>query len=109
MPAKLPSQSEQYLSPSPVRAVEAEVDRVLAEWLAAHAGALPTEPDLLALVRAAFPLHAQRRLARSYARGFVRGYTLAEERERQQRATDLALIEARAAELLALVRALQPP
>ena len=89
--------------------MEDEVDRVLGEWLAAHAGALPAEPDLRALVRASFALPDQRRLARAYARGFVRGWTLAEERERQQRATDLALIEARAAELLALVRALRPP
>ena len=86
----------------------AAVDRLFADYLAAHERAAPTDAELAALI-AALPVPAQRRAARLYARGFVRGCDYCGDLARRQAAPDLAAIEARVATLLAFVRALRQP
>ena len=84
----------------------AAIDTLFAAWLADYAGHTPTDGELAAFV-AALPLVAQRRAARVYASGFLRGCDFCTTQERAQFATDLATIETRLVDVLEVVRAVR--
>ncbi len=86
----------------------AAVDQLFAAWLADQAGRTPTDGELAAFV-AALPLPAQRRAARQYAIGFVRGCDYCTTQEHAQARADLGIVEDRLAVVLAVVRALRGP
>jgi hypothetical protein len=68
----------------------------------------PTDAELAALI-ASLALPGQRRAARLYARGFVRGCDYCGQLGRDQFAPDLAAIEERLTTVLRFVRALRQP
>ena len=84
----------------------ASIDEIFAAWLRTHERAAPTDHDLTRFV-AAFPFPGQRRAARLYARGFVRGCDFCEALGNRQRAQDLARLDAILSVAVALVRDLR--
>ena len=84
----------------------AALDRLFAGYLATAARTAPSETALAALI-ATLPFPTQRRAARLYARGFVRGCDYCHAAARQGFDRDLAAIETEVRAVLASIEALR--
>lgn len=86
----------------------AAIDQLLADWLRTHERAVPTDRALAAFIDG-LPLPAQRRAARLFARGFLRGCAYCADIERERAVADLGAVAERLRATLDLVESLRGP